>query len=176
MENFKETAVHHWHTLRSLLSNFSQSDANNQISSVEEVEYQPISMEGLGQLIAFSLVMLFGSYMAGSLPLFMPMSEEKLHLVSVLGAGLLVGVALAVIVPEGVQTLIMAYNMADQHGELSPIVSTCLANNHKLNQFQRVVLITEVALGQLSMLPVKWLVNMSITTMQVKHQRAWTEL
>ena len=48
-------------------------------------------MEGLGQLIIFSIVMLVGSYGAGSAPLFMPMSEEKLHLVSVMGAGLLVG-------------------------------------------------------------------------------------
>ncbi|KAJ9578248.1 hypothetical protein L9F63_005518 [Diploptera punctata] len=35
----------------------------------------------------------------------MPMSEEKLHLISVLGAGLLVGTALAVIIPEGVRSL-----------------------------------------------------------------------
>lgn len=70
----------------------------------------PIIMEGFGQLLAFSLVMLFGSYAAGSLPLFMSMSEKNLHLVSVLGAGLLLGVALAVIIPEGLQTLIKAYN------------------------------------------------------------------
>jgi hypothetical protein len=67
-------------------------------------------MEGFGQLLAFSLVMLFGSYAAGSLPLFVAMSEKNLHLVSVLGAGLLLGVALAVIIPEGLQTLIKAYN------------------------------------------------------------------
>ena len=68
------------------------------------------TMEGFGQLLAFSLVMLFGSYVAGSLPLFMAMSEKNLHLVSVLGAGLLLGVALAVIIPEGLQTLIKAYS------------------------------------------------------------------
>ena len=73
-------------------------------------EKYPIIMEGFGQLLAFSLVMLFGSYVAGSLPLFMAMSEKNLHLVSVLGAGLLLGVALAVIIPEGLQTLIKAYN------------------------------------------------------------------
>ncbi len=47
----------------------------------------PISgpiMEGFGQLLAFSLVMLFGSYAAGSLPLFMTMSEKNLHLVQIL--------------------------------------------------------------------------------------------
>ena len=58
--------------------------------------------------------MLCGSYLAGSVPLFMPMSENILHLVSVMGAGLLVGVAFAVIVPEGIQTLITAYQMKDK--------------------------------------------------------------
>ena len=75
-------------------------------------------MEGLGQLTVFSIVMLVGSYGAGSAPLFMPMSEEKLHLVSVLGAGLLVGVAFAVIIPEGVLTLIKAYSLRSQHKSL----------------------------------------------------------
>ncbi|XP_023245076.1 zinc transporter ZIP9 isoform X2 [Copidosoma floridanum] len=52
-----------------------------------------------------ALVMLGGSYLAGSLPLVMNLSEDKLQLVSVLGAGLLVGTALAVIIPEGVRAL-----------------------------------------------------------------------
>jgi len=39
----------------------------------------------------------------------MGLSEEKLQAVSVLGAGLLVGTALSVIIPEGMQTLNMAY-------------------------------------------------------------------
>jgi len=47
-----------------------------------------------------SLVMLLGSYIAGSIPLFFSLSEEKLQLVSVMGAGLLVGTALSVIIPE----------------------------------------------------------------------------
>ncbi|XP_011495743.1 PREDICTED: zinc transporter ZIP9 [Ceratosolen solmsi marchali] len=51
------------------------------------------------------LVMLGGSYLAGSLPLVMNLSEDKLQLVSVLGAGLLVGTALAVIIPEGIRAL-----------------------------------------------------------------------
>ena len=79
-------------------------------------------MEGLSQLVIFSLVMLFGSYAAGSLPLFMPMSEEKLHLVSVMGAGLLLGVAFAVIVPEGMQTLIKAFQLkAKSHNPSKPV-------------------------------------------------------
>jgi len=72
------------------------------------------TMEGSLNIVIFSLVMLFGSYLSGSIPLFFSMSEEKLQLVSVMGAGLLVGTALSVIIPEGMQTLNMAYN--SHHG------------------------------------------------------------
>merc|ERR1719312_602943 len=60
-----------------------------------------------------------GSYLAGSIPLFIAMSEEKLQLVSVMGAGLLLGTALSVIIPEGMQTLNMAYSgsKAEHHHE-----------------------------------------------------------
>jgi len=68
-----------------------------------------VIMEGALNIIILSFVMLFGSYIAGSIPLFMSLSEEKLQLVSVLGAGLLLGTALSVIIPEGMQTLNMAY-------------------------------------------------------------------
>ncbi|CAH0387973.1 unnamed protein product [Bemisia tabaci] len=62
-------------------------------------------MEESTVLILLSLVMLIGSYLVGSIPLVMPMSESKMQNVSVLGAGLLVGTALAVIIPEGVRAL-----------------------------------------------------------------------
>jgi len=83
-------------------------------------------MEGLGQLIIFSIVMLIGSYGAGSAPLCLPLSEEKLHMISVLGAGLLVGVAFSVIIPEGVLALIKAYSMKSEsnHDRSSAIVSS----------------------------------------------------
>jgi len=67
------------------------------------------TMEGSTKLVVLSMVMLVGSYLAGSIPLFIAMSEEKLQLVSVMGAGLLVGTALSVIIPEGMETLNMAY-------------------------------------------------------------------
>nr|CAG4648913.1 EOG090X0EEU [Polyphemus pediculus] len=56
-------------------------------------------------LVVLSVVMLFGSYLAGPVPLIMTLSEARLNLVSILGAGLLVGAALAVIIPEGIQML-----------------------------------------------------------------------
>jgi len=68
------------------------------------------TMDGSTKLIVLSVVMLMGSYLAGSIPLFIAMSEEKLQLVSVMGAGLLLGTALSVIIPEGMQTLNMAYS------------------------------------------------------------------
>ncbi|KAI5694936.1 hypothetical protein M8J75_007938 [Diaphorina citri] len=59
-------------------------------------------------LILLCLVMLGGSYFAGLIPLVVSLSESKLQTVSVFGAGLLVGTALAVIIPEGVRSLLSA--------------------------------------------------------------------
>lgn len=56
-------------------------------------------------LILLVIVMLIGSFLAGSIPLVVSLSEEKLKVVTVFGAGLLVGTALTVIVPEGVRAL-----------------------------------------------------------------------
>ncbi|XP_049316687.1 zinc transporter ZIP9-A isoform X2 [Bactrocera dorsalis] len=58
-------------------------------------------------LVSLVIVMLVGSYMAGMIPLVMRLSEEKLKFVTVLGAGLLVGTALTVIIPEGIRSLYM---------------------------------------------------------------------
>ncbi|KAL6422256.1 hypothetical protein ACFW04_010552 [Cataglyphis niger] len=62
-------------------------------------------MEERAMLWMLSLVMFLGSCVAGSLPLVINLSEDKLQLVSILGAGLLVGTALAVIIPEGIRAL-----------------------------------------------------------------------
>ena len=80
-------------------------------------------MDSFLQILICSVIMLCGSYLAGSVPLFMTMSENILQLVSVMGAGLLVGVALAVIVPEGMQTLIKAYQLKDKamHGKVNSL-------------------------------------------------------
>ncbi|CAB3992066.1 zinc transporter ZIP9 isoform X1 [Paramuricea clavata] len=58
--------------------------------------------------------MLTGCYIAGMLPLSITLSESKLHMVTVLGSGLLVGTALAVIIPEGVNAL---YEEGSYHHE-----------------------------------------------------------
>lgn len=56
-------------------------------------------------LVLLVVVMLIGSYLAGSIPLIVNLSEGKLKKITVLGAGLLVGTALAVIIPEGIRSL-----------------------------------------------------------------------
>ncbi|CAG0895095.1 unnamed protein product [Darwinula stevensoni] len=62
-------------------------------------------MDDVWLLALLCLAMLLGCFVAGTIPLVFSMSEEKLQLVSVLGAGLLVGTALSVIIPEGVNSL-----------------------------------------------------------------------
>ncbi|KAJ8939348.1 hypothetical protein NQ318_005709 [Aromia moschata] len=63
-------------------------------------------MEATSMLLTLVFVMLVGSFLAGSIPLFFSFSEDKLKKITVFGAGLLVGTALAVIIPEGVRSLI----------------------------------------------------------------------
>uniref|UniRef100_A0A8C7NRU8 Zinc transporter ZIP9 n=1 Tax=Oncorhynchus mykiss TaxID=8022 RepID=A0A8C7NRU8_ONCMY len=62
-------------------------------------------MDDFTSISLLSLAMLVGCYVAGTIPLAVNFSEEKLKLVTVLGAGLLCGTALAVIIPEGVHAL-----------------------------------------------------------------------
>uniref|UniRef100_A0A3Q2NY43 Zinc transporter ZIP9 n=1 Tax=Fundulus heteroclitus TaxID=8078 RepID=A0A3Q2NY43_FUNHE len=62
-------------------------------------------MDDFSSISVLSLAMLVGCYVAGTIPLAVNFSEEKLKLITVLGAGLLCGTALAVIIPEGVHAL-----------------------------------------------------------------------
>uniref|UniRef100_A0A8C5QQC3 Zinc transporter ZIP9 n=1 Tax=Leptobrachium leishanense TaxID=445787 RepID=A0A8C5QQC3_9ANUR len=62
-------------------------------------------MDDFTSISLLSLAMLIGCYVSGIIPLAVNFSEERLKLVTVLGAGLLCGTALAVIVPEGVHAL-----------------------------------------------------------------------
>ncbi|CAG9767705.1 unnamed protein product [Ceutorhynchus assimilis] len=74
-------------------------------------------MEEMPMLITLSLVMLVGSFLAGSIPLFFSFSEDKLKKITVFGAGLLVGTALAVIIPEGVRSMISEQDVSHAHNE-----------------------------------------------------------
>lgn len=83
-----------------------------------------ITMDDTWTLILLSFAMLVGCYLAGAVPLAFNLSDEKLRLVSVLGAGLLVGTALAVIIPEGVHALLFP---SGDHHEVSHIVEKAAA-------------------------------------------------
>ncbi|XP_048862810.1 zinc transporter ZIP9 [Brienomyrus brachyistius] len=62
-------------------------------------------MDGSAAIILISAAMFIGCFLLGLIPLMIKLSEQKLQLVSLLGAGLLCGTALAVIIPEGVELL-----------------------------------------------------------------------
>ncbi|XP_018595489.1 zinc transporter ZIP9-B [Scleropages formosus] len=62
-------------------------------------------MDGSTAVVLISAAMFLGSFCLGLIPLLVKLSEKKLQFVSLLGAGLLCGTALAVIIPEGVELL-----------------------------------------------------------------------
>jgi len=72
-------------------------------------------MDDVTRLFGLSFCMLVGCYVAGAIPLAFTMSEKRLRMISILGAGLLVGTALAVIIPEGVHALYES----QEHGHAS---------------------------------------------------------
>lgn len=60
-------------------------------------------MDGAWGVILISLAMFVGCFVLGIIPLLINLSEHKLQLITVLGAGLLCGTALSIIIPEGVE-------------------------------------------------------------------------
>ncbi|KAI7805664.1 zinc transporter ZIP9 isoform X1 [Triplophysa rosa] len=60
-------------------------------------------MDGVWGVILISLAMFVGCLVLGIIPLLLNLSEQKLQLITVLGAGLLCGTALSIIIPEGVE-------------------------------------------------------------------------
>ncbi|KAH7719928.1 ZIP Zinc transporter [Aphelenchoides avenae] len=62
-------------------------------------------MEGLLFLYGLCGTMFVGSYMAGCVPLVFNFAESKIRMASVFGAGLLIGTAFSVIIPEGLEAL-----------------------------------------------------------------------
>ncbi|KAJ1919073.1 hypothetical protein H4219_002228 [Mycoemilia scoparia] len=67
-------------------------------------------------LILLSLAMLLGSLAAGSIPLFFKFSPRGFNYISLFGAGLLVGAVLSVILPEGIESIFHAAEIAATKG------------------------------------------------------------
>ena len=59
-------------------------------------------MDQLSYLFLLCAAMFLGAFGSGYIPLSFTMSENKLRLVTIFGAGLLVGTALIVVIPEGI--------------------------------------------------------------------------
>ncbi|MCJ1456505.1 hypothetical protein MMC28_006866 [Mycoblastus sanguinarius] len=87
--------------------------------------------------------MAIASFLAGSLPLTFSLSPSRLRLISTIGMGVLVGTALIVIIPEGVETLYSASDYsAETHTRRSivsraPVIQKQLEGVHTLNLRQR---------------------------------------
>ncbi|KAI8322945.1 Zinc/iron permease [Martensiomyces pterosporus] len=62
-------------------------------------------MQAVFRLVLEGLAMFAGSWAAGCVPLYVRMDSARFNLLALFGAGLLIGAALAVILPEGVETL-----------------------------------------------------------------------
>ncbi|KAI1826198.1 Zinc/iron permease [Xylaria intraflava] len=60
---------------------------------------------GLFLLLPLTVVMTLASFLAGALPLSMTLSQSQLRLISSIGIGILVGTALIVIIPEGIEAV-----------------------------------------------------------------------
>ncbi|XP_062896653.1 zinc transporter ZIP9-B-like [Mobula hypostoma] len=78
-------------------------------------------MDGAISIILLSLAMFGGSLLLGLIPLVIRLPEAKLKFVTVLGAGLLCGTALAMIIPEGIELLLASpltaqrWNLTQSH-------------------------------------------------------------
>lgn len=71
-------------------------------------------MSSLPSLLVLLGGMCIGTFLCGTIPLSLPLSRTKLRALEVLGAGLLVGAAMTVVVPEGVGALYRCVEQ-DQH-------------------------------------------------------------
>ncbi|OCT77562.1 zinc transporter ZIP9 [Xenopus laevis] len=80
-------------------------------------------MDGLVVVFLISLAMFLGCFLLGLIPLAFKLSEQNLQIVSVFGAGLLCGTALAIIIPEGVELL-------DGPGKEGPVICLNVTQNH----------------------------------------------
>jgi solute carrier family 39 (zinc transporter), member 9 len=83
-------------------------------------------MAGLFTLLSLSTVMAVASFLAGSLPLSLTLSQSQLRLVSTIGMGVLVGTSLIVIIPEGVETLYASSSTSNSHHRRDAVLRSAL--------------------------------------------------
>ncbi|PNS19453.1 Zinc transporter ZIP9-B [Sphaceloma murrayae] len=71
--------------------------------------------DGLAVLLFLSASLAASSYLAGILPLSFSLSQKRMRLLTACGTGILVGTALIVIIPEGVETLYSSREIGSKH-------------------------------------------------------------
>ncbi|GMT11761.1 hypothetical protein PFISCL1PPCAC_3058, partial [Pristionchus fissidentatus] len=89
---------------------------------------------GVTFLLVLCAAMFIGSYFAGQIPLVMNLSESRLRIITIFGAGLLVGTALSVIVPEGVEAVYSAQRemyLPPRDSHVSHEAKSLLESEHK---------------------------------------------
>ncbi|QSZ31387.1 hypothetical protein DSL72_000952 [Monilinia vaccinii-corymbosi] len=72
--------------------------------------------DGLFMLLVLSVIMCLSCFLAGAVPLSMTLSPSQLRLISTIGMGVLVGTALVVIIPEGIEAIYTAGSPVHTHG------------------------------------------------------------
>ncbi|QDS74782.1 hypothetical protein FKW77_001874 [Venturia effusa] len=86
--------------------------------------------DGLGMLLVLSGLMALASFLAGSLPLSFSLSPRQIRLISAIGTGLLIGTALIVIIPEGIETLYSSSTVSVLHAaHVAPTVHAPMDND-----------------------------------------------
>ncbi|KAB8616659.1 hypothetical protein FH972_025994 [Carpinus fangiana] len=77
--------------------------------------------DGLFLLLALSTVMAVASFLSGSIPLSLGLSQKHARVITAIGTGMLIGTCLIIIIPEGVETLYSAGTPHDHsHRSLGP--------------------------------------------------------
>eukprot|EP00045_Choanoeca_perplexa_P003830 m.33728 g.33728 ORF g.33728 m.33728 type:complete len:317 (+) comp12254_c0_seq1:126-1076(+) len=79
------------------------------------------------QLFAMSAAMFVGAFAAGYFPMLLNLSSDKLRIVTLLGAGLLIGTALVVIIPEGMHMWLAA---TASHEHDAPTSTEAVEHDH----------------------------------------------
>jgi solute carrier family 39 (zinc transporter), member 9 len=81
------------------------------------------------EVILLSLLMFFGTFILGWMPTWLKASTKVMNLVSIFGAGMLVGAAIIVVIPEAVKVIIEATYDPKKAGEEEEVVPESLAFN-----------------------------------------------
>ncbi|UZJ54577.1 hypothetical protein CBS101457_003897 [Exobasidium rhododendri] len=87
-------------------------------------------------LILQSIGMLLGTLLCGTIPLHLPLSKTKLRVLEVMGAGLLVGASMTVVLPEGVSALFKAEPEQEHHHAMRRNTASATAGNWAWNMMK----------------------------------------